>query len=51
MATGFFKEDSIVVKAWVTMIISGEKTLDDVPDIWDLRAVVKKVLDQRKGDK
>lgn len=51
MATGFFKEDSIVVNAWVTMIISGERTLDDVPDIWDLRAVVKKVLDQRKGDK
>lgn len=51
MATGFFKEDSIIVNAWVTMILSGERTLEDVPDIWDLRAVVKKVLKERKGDK
>ncbi|UHR03246.1 hypothetical protein LV469_02860 [Peptoniphilus sp. GNH] len=51
MSKGFFKEGSIIVGAWVTMILSGERTLDDVPDIWDLRAVVKKVLDQRKGDK
>lgn len=51
MATGFFKEDSIIVNAWVTMILSGERTLDDVPDIWDLREVVTEVLKERKEDK
>ena len=51
MATGFFKEDSIIVNAWVTMILSGERTLDDVPDIWNLREVVTEVLKERKEDK
>ena len=46
-----FDENSMVVNAWVTMIVNGARTLNDVPEIWNLREVVKKVLDQRKEDK
>lgn len=39
-----FTKNSAVVKAWVNLIRSGKKTMDDVPDISNLRAVVAEVL-------
>lgn len=42
-----FEEGSIIVNAWVTLILNGEKTLEEVPRLWDLREVVKKVLKDR----
>lgn len=46
-----FDKDSVIVGAWVTMILNGEKTIDDVPKLWNLREVVIEVLNERKGDK
>lgn len=42
-----FEEGSIIVNAWVTLILNGEKTLEEVPRLWNLREVVKKVLKDR----
>ena len=38
-----FEEGSIIVNAWVTLILNGEKTMEEVPRLWNLREVVKKV--------
>ena len=42
-----FEEGSIIVNAWVTLILNGEKKLEEVPRLWNLREVVKKVLKDR----
>lgn len=42
-----FEEGSIIVNAWVTLILNGEKTLEEVPRLWNLREIVKKVLKDR----
>lgn len=42
-----FEEGSIIVNAWVTLILNGEKTLEEVPRLWNLKEVVKKVLKDR----
>jgi hypothetical protein len=42
-----FEEESIIVNAWVTLILNGEKTLEEVPRLWNLREIVKKVLKDR----
>lgn len=42
-----FEEGSIIVNAWVTLILNREKTLEEVPRLWNLREVVKKVLKDR----
>lgn len=42
-----FEEGSIIVNAWVTLILNGEKTMGEVPRLWNLREVVKKVLKDR----
>lgn len=42
-----FEEGSIIVNAWVTLILNGEKTMEEVPRLWNLREVVKKVLKDR----
>lgn len=46
-----FDKDSVIVGAWVIMILNGEKTINDVPKLWNLREVVIEVLNERKGDK
>lgn len=46
-----FDKNSVIVGAWVTLILGGEKTIDDVPRLWNLREVVTEVLKKRKGDK
>lgn len=42
-----FEEGSIIVNAWVTLILNGEKTLEEVPRLWNLREIVKKILKDR----
>ena len=42
-----FEEGSIIVNAWVTLILNGEKKLEEVPRLWNLREVVEKVLKDR----
>lgn len=42
-----FEEGSIIVNAWVTLILNGEKTLEEVPRLWNLKEIVKKVLKDR----
>lgn len=39
-----FSENSNLVKDYVLLIKSGEKTIEDVPDFSNLRAVVSSVL-------
>lgn len=46
-----FDKNSVIVGAWVTLIQNGEKTINDVPKLWNLREVVTKVLKERKEDK
>lgn len=46
-----FDKNSVIVGAWVTLILDGEKTIDDVPRLWNLKEVVTEVLKERKGDK
>lgn len=42
-----FEEGSIIVNAWVTLILNGEKKLEEVPRLWNLKEVVEKVLKDR----
>ena len=35
-----FTESSGLVKIWVRRIQSGQATMDDVPDLYNLRAIV-----------
>lgn len=39
-----FDKDSGLVKVWVSIILSGVYTYDDVPNLSNLREVVKEVL-------
>lgn len=41
-----FTKKSIIVKSWVSLIVTGVYTYDDVPNLLNLRAVVKEVLDE-----
>lgn len=44
-----FNKDSIIVKTWVALILAGTYTIDDVPNIGNLRKVVQEVLDEQEG--
>lgn len=41
-----FTKDSVIVKSWVALILAGTYTIDDVPNIGNLREVVQEVLDE-----
>ena len=43
-----FTKDSGLVKTWARYIQAGKKTIDDVPDISNLREVVEEVLNSHK---
>jgi hypothetical protein len=40
-----FTKDSAIVKAWVSLILAGTYTREDVPDLFNLREVVFNILD------
>lgn len=39
-----FNKDSIVVKSWVTMVMAGVYTIEEVPTIFGIREAVEAVL-------
>lgn len=41
-----FTENSALVKTWVRLIQSGTYTVDAVPDLGNLKEIVKMVLDE-----
>ena len=40
-----FNEDSIIVKTWVKVVRNGTKTLEDVPNLSNLREVVISIIE------
>lgn len=42
-----FEDVSIVVNSWVILILNGDKKLEEVPRLWNLKEVVEKVLKDR----
>lgn len=40
----------MIVKTWVSLVLAGTYTQEQVPDLGNLREVVKKVLDEMKGE-
>lgn len=40
-----FNENSIVVQTWVRAVRNGTKTLEDVPDLSNLREVVISIIE------
>lgn len=46
-----FTKKSQIVKSWVSLIVAGEYTFDDVPALFNLRKVVKSVLDSLEKEK
>lgn len=45
-----FNENSVIVKTWVSLVLSGTYTREQVPDLSNLRDVVYSVLDELKGE-
>lgn len=43
-----FNKESKIVKDYVLLIDNGLKTIDDVPDFSNLKAVVQEVLDKQE---
>ncbi|SUB74368.1 hypothetical protein [Peptoniphilus indolicus] len=39
-----FNRDSMIVKAWVTMIMAGVYRVEQVPTVFDIKAAVEEVL-------
>jgi hypothetical protein len=46
-----FTENSGLVKTWVKYIRLGEKTVDNVPNIYNLREVVASIIEADKTKK
>ncbi len=45
-----FNENSVIVKTWVSLVLAGTYTREQVPDLSNLRDVVYSVLDELKGE-
>ncbi|WP_197061369.1 hypothetical protein [Halobacillus sp. BBL2006] len=45
-----FTDSSVIVKAWVTMVIAGTYQYQDVPNVSNLREVVERKLTQAGYD-
>jgi hypothetical protein len=41
-----FTRDSIIVKTWVTLVVSGVYTREQVPNLFNLQSVVWGILDE-----
>jgi hypothetical protein len=41
-----FTQNSPIVKSWVSMILAGVYTREDVPNVFNLRVIVYGVLDE-----
>ncbi len=45
-----FNENSVIVKTWVSLVLAGTYTREQVPGSSNLRDVVYQVLDGTKGE-
>lgn len=45
-----FNENSVIVKTWVSLVIAGTYTRDQVPNLSNLKEVVYTVLDELEGE-
>ncbi len=45
-----FNENSVIVKTWVSLVLSGAYTREQVPNLSNLQDVVYKILDDLKGE-
>lgn len=41
-----FSKNSALVKTWVSLILMGVYTVDDVPNIFNLKSVVREVVNE-----
>lgn len=39
-----YTKDSVIVKTWVSLVMAGTYTVDQVPNLFNLRTVVQEVL-------
>lgn len=46
-----FNEKSAIVGIWVRAILSGGKTIEDVPNLFNLKEMVELVLSKEGGEK
>lgn len=46
-----FNKNSGLVKVWVELIEGGQYTINDVPNLSNLRAVVAEVLEEKGGER
>ncbi|EFM24759.1 hypothetical protein HMPREF9225_1625 [Peptoniphilus duerdenii ATCC BAA-1640] len=44
-----FDRNSMVVKAWVTMVMTGVYKIDQVPALFGIRAAVEEVIKELQG--
>lgn len=45
-----FKKESILVKTWVSLVVSGVFTTDQVPALFNLRKVVQEIVSSLAGE-
>lgn len=45
-----FTKDSILVKTWVSLVVSGVFTADQVPTLFNLRTVVAGIVKELAGE-
>lgn len=43
-----FDKNSKVVKAWVKLIQNGDRTLDEVPKLFNLREIVTEIIQEEE---
>lgn len=45
-----FNENSMIVKTWVSLVLAGTYTQEQVPNLSNLQSVVNKVIENLKGE-
>lgn len=45
-----FNRNSIIVKSWVSLILSGTYTKEQVPSLGNLQEIVNEILNEMKGE-
>ena len=45
-----FNEDSVIVKTWVSLVLAGTYTQEQVPNLSNLQSAVNKVIENLKGE-
>ena len=43
-------KNSILVKTWVSLVVSGVFTVDQVPALFNLRTVVQEIINELTGE-